>query len=57
MKARIEDDQFMIAQKKVLIKKQAVTCRLLCDLPAFMKLEVSSAHPKVLVTSPYRQRD
>ena len=57
MKARIEDNQFIIAQKKVLIKKLAVTRRLLCHLPAFTKLEVSSVHPEVLVTSPYRQRD
>jgi len=57
MKAPVEDNQFIIAQKKVLIKKPAVTRRLFCDLPAFVKLEVSSAHPEVLVTSPYRQRD
>jgi hypothetical protein len=55
MKARIEDNQ--IAQEKFFIKKPVVTRQLLCNSPAFMKLEVSLTHPEVLVTGPYRQQD
>jgi hypothetical protein len=56
MKARIEENQLIIAEKKVLIKKPAATRWLLCNLPAFFKLEISLPHPEV-ITSPYRQPD
>lgn len=56
MKARIEDNQLIIAQK-VLIKKPEVTRRLLCNLLAFTKHEVSLPNPEMLFTSPHLQLD
>jgi hypothetical protein len=57
MEASIEDNQLIIAEKKVLIKNAVVTRRLFCNLTAFLKLEVSLPRSEVLVTSPYRQPD